>query len=397
MIRRIYIDNYRCFSNFEMRPEALNLLLGDNGSGKSSMLEVVQGLVDLITGRRRLSDLFSRYSRTRWDRRGEQRFELDLEVPEAVRAGGGQGLFRYSLRLKHSSDDEHPMVLHEALQIDTRTLYEVSEGMVSLFGDDSSKTSEFPFSSRSSYLAFLEKGKGGQELMAFKRAVEEIVHLAVQPDAMSSTSHGENERLASDGSNFVSWYHAVVLERQEVLARLFKDLGERIPGLEHLNLEKISSDKRHLVVTLLADSQGTSYRLRFDELSTGQKALVFFYTLLHTVVGQGSVLMLDEPDNFVALREIQPWLIELCDRIDDGPGQVFLISHHPEVMDYLVGSAWFFERLEGGPVRVRRVEEDSEPLPFSERMARGWLTPTPETGGPHGPCPSQATEPIRPA
>ena len=373
MIRRIYIDNYRCFSNFEMRPEALNLLLGDNGSGKSSMLEVVQGLVNLITGRTPLSKLFDRFSTTRWDRRAEQRFELDLEVPKAVRAGEGQGLFCYSLRLNHPADGERPVVLREALQLDGRTLYEVVEGTVSLFGADSQKTSEFPFSSGSSYLAFLEKGKGEQRLMAFKRAVEEILHLAVLPDEMSSTSGGESDRLVSDGSNFVNWYHAVVLERQEILAQLFRSLGERIPGLEHLNLEKISSERRHLVVTLKADSQGTLYRLRFDELSTGQKALIFYYTLLLSVVGRGSVLLLDEPDNFVALREIQPWLIELCDRIDDGSGQVFLISHHPEVMDYLVGSAWFFERLEGGPVRVRKVEEASEePLLFSERMARGW-------------------------
>ncbi len=35
MIKRIYIDNFRCFSNFELRPDRVNLLFGVNGSGKS--------------------------------------------------------------------------------------------------------------------------------------------------------------------------------------------------------------------------------------------------------------------------------------------------------------------------------------------------------------------------
>ena len=37
MLTRIYIDNFRCFVNFEYRPERKQLLLGANGSGKSSL------------------------------------------------------------------------------------------------------------------------------------------------------------------------------------------------------------------------------------------------------------------------------------------------------------------------------------------------------------------------
>ncbi|MGH9763844.1 MAG: AAA family ATPase [Blastocatellia bacterium] len=36
MITRVYIDNFRCFSNFEVKPDRVNLLIGGNGAGKST-------------------------------------------------------------------------------------------------------------------------------------------------------------------------------------------------------------------------------------------------------------------------------------------------------------------------------------------------------------------------
>lgn len=48
MITRIYIDNYRCFTNFEFAPQRINLLLGANGSGKSALFEVLAGVVDVV-------------------------------------------------------------------------------------------------------------------------------------------------------------------------------------------------------------------------------------------------------------------------------------------------------------------------------------------------------------
>ena len=48
MISRIYIDNYKCFTNFEYRPGALQLLLGANGTGKTGVFEVLKALRGFI-------------------------------------------------------------------------------------------------------------------------------------------------------------------------------------------------------------------------------------------------------------------------------------------------------------------------------------------------------------
>jgi hypothetical protein len=74
------------------------------------------------------------------------------------------------------------------------------------------------------------------------------------------------------------------------------------------------------------------------------------------------------------IREIQPWLQKISDLAQENGSQVMLISHHPEVIDYLAASSAFrFERPTGDVVRVRpfKVNRDSG-LKASEALARGW-------------------------
>jgi len=116
------------------------------------------------------------------------------------------------------------------------------------------------------------------------------------------------------------------------------------------------------------------YSLNFDQLSDGQRTLVALFTVLHSAVAADTTLCLDEPDNYVALREIQPWLIELIARTHATGGQCFLISHHPELINYLASSHGVRSfRDNAGPARAKAFEatEDDELLP-AEIVARGW-------------------------
>lgn len=51
MLTRLYIDNFRCFVNFEYKPAMKQLLLGENGSGKSALLMAVSQLKEFVKGR----------------------------------------------------------------------------------------------------------------------------------------------------------------------------------------------------------------------------------------------------------------------------------------------------------------------------------------------------------
>jgi hypothetical protein len=102
------------------------------------------------------------------------------------------------------------------------------------------------------------------------------------------------------------------------------------------------------------------------------------YTLIYCTQSEDYTLCIDEPENFLALPEIQPWLLQLYDSCDEGKLQTLLISHHPVLINYLLASpiGYWFERQSNTPVRVKKIsnkEADNSGLAISELIERGWL------------------------
>jgi ABC-type uncharacterized transport system ATPase subunit len=92
------------------------------------------------------------------------------------------------------------------------------------------------------------------------------------------------------------------------------------------------------------------------------------------VVAKGGTVIFDEPDNFLSLREIQPWLMTVADTIEESGGQVLIISHHPEIINqWAPKSGVQFVRDVAGPVHVEAFSGDpTSGLPPAEIIARGW-------------------------
>ena len=137
MLKRIFADNFRALVNFEFRPGQLSLLLGGNGSGKTSVFDVLGNLRDLIVLGRPASELFA-LTRTRWDTRDVQRFELDVQSVG--------GTYRYALEIQHPAEAlGKPFIRSEQVTLDGAVLYRFSAGEVQLYRDDQSAGPVFPF------------------------------------------------------------------------------------------------------------------------------------------------------------------------------------------------------------------------------------------------------------
>ena len=54
MFKRLYIDNYKCFVNFTLDIQELTLLIGYNGTGKTSVLDIMYALRELLSGRAKI-------------------------------------------------------------------------------------------------------------------------------------------------------------------------------------------------------------------------------------------------------------------------------------------------------------------------------------------------------
>jgi putative AbiEii toxin of type IV toxin-antitoxin system len=364
MLKRIFADNFRALVNFEFRPGDLSLLLGGNGSGKTSVFEVLGSLKDLMVLGRPASELFA-FTRTRWETRDVQRFELDAE--------SNGGTYRYILEIQHPEDvPGKPFIRSETVTFDGTPLYRLSAGEVQLYRDDQTAGPVFPFRSDQSFLPNLDAPGAKQmaRLAEFKGFMARLWIVQPNPFIMEFNSREDQVYLARNGSNFASFFSYLNSEHPEARADLESRLRDALPDFRNFFFRRLG-DAKHLLASFSSEEKA-SVDYGVAELSEGQRVLAVLYAAVCGLAHPNAVLCFDEPDNFVSLSEIQPWLQVLRDSLESLGGQAMIISHHPEVMDYLaLDSIWRFERP-SGPVIARPLESDAaSPLRLSELVARG--------------------------
>jgi energy-coupling factor transporter ATP-binding protein EcfA2 len=112
MLRRLYVDSFRSFVNFELPLGRQQLILGLNGCGKSTLLEVLSALKRLVTGVAHPDSPFPETSRTRWQLRSRQTFEHNCFWPNRLTlielanfAGFSTAAFRFMNPIVERFDD----------------------------------------------------------------------------------------------------------------------------------------------------------------------------------------------------------------------------------------------------------------------------------------------------
>ncbi len=373
MLQRLYVDNYKCLVNFDLRLQELSLLLGPNGVGKTSVLDVVFALRRLLDGSARITDAdaFSARTLTRWQKGWLQVFEIEVLLdPDR---------FTYRLEVDHDPSFRRPRIRLEKLvhqdERDKGPLFKFENGDVQLYRDDYSHGPLYSYNWSESALARVAPRNDNERLTRFLDFIRKIMVCSLYPPIFSAESKDEDPLLQRDTRNFADWYRHMVQERPDLLPEFTSTLQEIIHGYRGIRLEKVGQETRALMVVF--DEGGERYELRFDELSDGQRALIALYALIHLTADQGHTLFLDEPDNYVALPEIQPWLRELEDTCGETVPQAVISSHHPELIDYLgCENSYMLQREKSGVVTVRKPEASpAEPgLKRSELIARGWDT-----------------------
>lgn len=379
MFKRLYIDNYKCLVNLELPLRELTLLVGTNGTGKTSILDVVFALRRILSGEVRITDrgVFPSSTLTRWQSRGLQTFEIEVSL-------GGEELV-YRLEVEHqrspsgitwAAQGSRARILLERLTADQRPLFHFAEGKVQLYRDDHSHGPKYDSDWTESALARVPSyGDKNRRLTGFLDFVRRVLVCGLYPASFESESKTEDPILARDARNFAAWYRHVSLERPELVPKLTEELREIIDGFQGMFLEREGEYTRTLMVTFRDAEESPSYKLRFDEISDGQRALVALYALIRLGAGQGYTLFLDEPDNYVGLSEIQPWLVELADACGESAPQAVLCSHHPELIDYLgQDRGLLLGRQRSGVTTVQSMEKTPTEggLRLSELVARGW-------------------------
>jgi predicted ATPase len=362
MLTRIYIDNFRCFVNFEYRPERKELLLGANGSGKSSLLNAIRDLKQFIKGD---ENPFTQSTRTRWQ-------DLPLQILE-VEAALDDKNYEYRVEIRFASETKQPSVSMERLKVSGAPVFELVNGEIHFFPNNSSQATTVPLETSKSALHLSQLSNS-----YVRRFVEwmESVHcfrIDEYPSAMDESADREEREPDDELQNLAGWYRHLVQAYPDKNVNFLKSMKEALTGFQTLRFSSDEDGTRKLRADFAAPrKKGVNYSIA--ELSEGQRCMLALYMILHFSIAKGHTVFVDEPDNFISLREIQPWLLAAEQAVEDHNGQLILISHHPEILNQWASKHGLrFFREDNGHVRTEKFKADpAGNLQPSELIARGW-------------------------
>jgi len=366
MITRLYANNFRCLVAFEIDFESLAILCGPNGSGKSSVFDALKLVRDLGTGDSVLGGDNERDIKqlefTNWLDSPVQEYELHVQAE-------GKS-FTYLIHLEQVSHELKPRVLKERATCNKKELFDRDlEGV--RFQKASGIQKGYPLDWRQAALGSIQPATDRREIEILQKALSRLLILRPSPREMESESKAEAVQPDLFLRNLTSWYRSLSQE-QDWIDEVRASLQEVWPDFRSFRLTDVGLRTKALQLRFESSGERETGSLFFDQLSDGEKSLVALYMVRAALTtGAASTVLIDEPDNFVGLPELQPWVTSLMSLLDEST-QAVLISHHPEILGAAVGQGIYFWRdNHTSPTRVGPLTIPAG-LSVSEAVARGW-------------------------
>lgn len=370
MITRLYANNFRCLVAFEAKFESFGLLCGPNGSGKSSVFDALRLIRSLATGEAALGGEgikdVPKLEFTNWLDSKVQEFELSLS---------GEGhVFDYKLKIEQKADFEKPRIVAESATCDGRNLFERDlEGV--RFPKKEGAPAGFPLDWRQSVLAVFQPKNPKTELALLQKAISSLLILRPNPRSMEQESRSEARHPEFSLTNLTSWYRSLSGE-QEWMDSLRDSLRDVWHDFKSFRLVDVGLNTKALQLKFEGSRNSPDDKnggLFFEQLSDGERALIALY-MIRAALDTGAVqtVLIDEPDNFIGLPELQPWVLTMRELLDPNR-QAILISHHPELLSNAGEDfgRYLWRDSHTSPTRIGPLKIPPG-IGAAEAVARGW-------------------------
>ncbi|MGZ8946569.1 MAG: AAA family ATPase [Methylococcaceae bacterium] len=359
MLKRLYVHNYKCLVNFEINfDKDISLFLGANGSGKSTVFEVLAKLRRVIVGEEKIENIFDATDCPRWQKNeiNDIRFELDFQFEN--------DFYKYLLVI-----DPFDLFIFEA-SIKEESLYRNNEMLIESKGKTTSsyESEQISFDgNRSSLNRFQYLNRD------FLSYLRDLFIVRINPYEMVSNINKATTEIKPDFSNYGEWFAHLNEKNRKGVAVFENAMREILPNFDYFRIEQAGQAKV-LQVDFESDTNKKDIiTYYFNELSEGQKVLISLYALSYCVP-ENSLICIDEPENFLALPEIQPWFDTLYDQCAERGLQALLISHHPKLINLLANDSGYWFSRENNLTRIQKISAENESgLSIAELVERGWI------------------------
>ncbi|ACK70456.1 conserved hypothetical protein [Gloeothece citriformis PCC 7424] len=324
MIQRLYVHNFRCLENFELILKEMpsSLLIGKNGSGKSTIAFVLEILQNIGRGINRVGQLIQ----SKDFNRGRSDVPIRIEIEVLL----DDKLYKYVLALELPENFRELRVFEEELLIQGNPIYSRQEAKVTLYKNQQNSEAQFFVDWHLIALPVIQEQSEKDPLHIFKLWLARMIILAPIPSLMTGNSYGETLEPKRDGSNFGEWFSGLLSRYPAAYTKIDQYLREVMPDIQDFLNEGIGKDAKSMVVRFEAKS--ANLRIDFKELSDGEKCFFLCAVVLAANEYYGPLFCFwDEPDNYLSLSEVGHFLMSLR-RSFTNKGQMITTSHNEEAI-----------------------------------------------------------------
>ncbi len=330
MIDLIWLDNFKSLVDFELKPAKFTCLVGLNSTGKSTVLQAMDFLSQLMSG-----DLDGWLKQRQWDRADinsklTKKLNIDFKVvvnhPKFGAITWSGSISRRTL----SCTQERVEAGHlEFLRVDDGncTLLRELNNQGDIPDHEKAFFSErFPirFEYQGSILSQLKDKQIIPVLRVLKNAVTRIKSLdLLSPELLRKRTKASDGKLGLGGEKLSAYIHEAGKEGKE---KLKQSLTNAYSQLEKIDTRSLRSGWKQLEITERFGEHVLKTPAR--HMNDGMLRLM---AILAQLEGDDDFLLFDEIENGV-----NPELIEfLIDRLVETPHQVLVTTHSPMILNFM--------------------------------------------------------------
>jgi len=324
VIRRLYVNNFRCLENFELPVSGHSsaLLIGKNGTGKTTVGVALKILQRIARGTNRVDDLVKAKDFARGRTDVPMRFEIEVEL--------GTKIYEYVIAFELPENFKELRVLEETLKVGGKPVYSRDKAQVHLAKVGQAKEARFLIDWHLVALPIVQEESPKAPLFIFKQWLARMLILRPIPSLILGDSKEETLQPNLQVTDFGAWFSGIIAYAPSAYAKVYDYLKQMMPDLEDIRNPVVGTDARSLEVQFSSD--GRSLPIPFGDLSDGEKCFMICALVLAANSAYGPLLCFwDEPDNYLALSEVGHFVLALRKAFESG-GQFIATSHNDEAI-----------------------------------------------------------------
>lgn len=330
MIKSIWVDNFKSLVDFKLELAKFNCIVGLNGSGKSTVLQALDFVSQLMVG-----DIDAWLKMRSWEKS-----DLNSKLTKKSNID-----FRIVLEIEGQELVWTGSFNRSSLSCTKETITQNGEKILSV--EDSvytyhSSRQDIVFEYQGSILSRLKENLQEQTLKAVKDKILNIRSLdLLSPELLRSRNRSAEGKLGLGGEKLSAFIHESGMETKEMLG---KELVKVYPQLDEVKTKSLKSGWKQLEIV----ESFRNKKLITTARHVNDGMLRLMAILLQLDIGK-AFLLFDEIEN-----GINPELIEyLIDHLINSDDQILVTTHSPMILNFMdddvarAGVIYLYKSTEG--------------------------------------------------